>query len=52
MTVREVRDLTAPMRHGIHIGRNSVATDGTLEEGAEESGPSLHEFYDSALRAG
>jgi len=39
------------MRHEIHIGRNSLATDGTLEEGGEESEPSPHDLYDSALGA-
>ena len=51
MTVRVVRDQTAPMRHEIHIGRNSLATDGTVEEGGEGSGPSPHDLYDSALAA-
>jgi len=51
MTVRIARDMTAPMRHEIHIGRNSLATDGTPEEGGEGSGPSPHDLYDSALGA-
>ena len=51
MTIRVVRDQTAPMRHEIHIGRNSLATDGTLEEGGEGSAPSPHDLYDAALGA-
>jgi len=51
MSIRVVRDQTAPMRHEIHIGRNSLATDATLEEGGEGSGPSPHDLYDAALGA-
>lgn len=51
MTIRVVRDQTAPMRHEIHIGRNSLATDGSVEEGGEGSGPSSHDLYDAALGA-
>jgi putative redox protein len=39
------------MRHEIHIGRNSLATDGSVEEGGEGSGPNPHDLYDSALGA-
>ncbi len=51
MTVRVVRDQTAPMRHEIHIGRNSFATDVSPEQGGEGSGPSPHDLYDAALGA-
>ena len=51
MTVRVVRDQTAPMRHEIHIGRNSLATDASSEAGGEGSGPSPHDLYDAALGA-
>ena len=51
MTVRVVRDQTAPMRHEIHIGRNSFATDLSPEQGGEGSGPSPHDLYDAALGA-
>jgi putative redox protein len=51
MTVRVVRDQTAPMRHEIHIGRNSFATDVSPEQGGEGSGPSPHDLYDVALGA-
>ena len=51
MTVRVVRDIAAPMRHEIHIGRNNLATDASIEEGGEGSGPDPHDLYDSALGA-
>ncbi len=51
MTIRVVRDQAAPMRHEIHVGHNSFATDGSSEEGGEGSGPSPHDLYDSALGA-
>jgi putative redox protein len=51
MSIRVVRDLTAPMRHEIHIGRNSLATDASVEEGGEGSGPSPHDLFDASLGA-
>lgn len=51
MTIRVVRDQAAPMRHQIHIGRSSLAADGSVEEGGEGSGPSPHDLYDAALGA-
>ena len=39
------------MRHEIHIGRFSLATDLSVEEGGEASGPNPHDLYDSALGA-
>jgi putative redox protein len=51
MTIRVVRDQTAPMRHEIHIGRNSLATDVSSEAGGQGSGPSPHDLYDAALGA-
>lgn len=51
MTIRVVRDQQAPMRHEIHIGRNSLTTDLSVEEGGEGSGPSPHDLYDAALGA-
>jgi putative redox protein len=46
-----VRDQQAPMRHQIHIGRNSLTTDLSVEGGGEGSGPSPHDLYDAALGA-
>jgi putative redox protein len=39
------------MRHEIHIGRNSLATDLSVEQGGEGSGPTPHDLYDAALGA-
>jgi len=39
------------MRHEIHIGRNSLVTDLSVEKGGEGSGPSPHDLYDAALGA-
>lgn len=51
MTVRVVRDPTAPMRHEIHVGRITIAADQSVEEGGEGSGLSPHDLYDAALGA-
>jgi putative redox protein len=51
VTIRVVRDQRAPMRHEIHIGRNSLATDLSVEQGGEGSGPTPHDLYDAALGA-
>jgi putative redox protein len=51
MTIRVVRDRRAPMRHEIHIGRNSLASDLSVEEGGDGSGPNPHDLYDAALGA-
>jgi len=51
VTIRVVRDQRAPMRHEVHIGRNSLATDLSVEQGGEGSGPTPHDLYDAALGA-
>jgi len=51
MTIRVVRDQLAPMRHEIHIGRHSLASDLSVEEGGGGSGPNPHDLYDAALGA-
>jgi putative redox protein len=51
MTVRVVRDQLTPMRHEIHIGRHSFASDLSVEEGGGGSGPNPHDLYDAALGA-
>ena len=51
MTIRVVRDQRAPMRHEIHIGRNSLASDLSVEEGGDGSAPNPHDLYDAALGA-
>jgi putative redox protein len=39
------------MRHEIHIGPNSLATDLGVEQGGEASAPTPHDLYDAALGA-
>ena len=39
------------MRHQIHIGRNSLVSDLSVEEGGDGSGPNPHDLYDAALGA-
>jgi putative redox protein len=51
MTIRIVRDQTALMRHEVFVGRNALATDLTVPEGGEDSGPTPHDLYDAALGA-
>jgi len=51
VTIRVVRDQQAPMRHEIHIGRNSLVGDLSVEEGGDGSGPNPHDLYDAALGA-
>jgi putative redox protein len=51
VTIRVVRDQRALMRHEIHIGRNSLVSDLSVEEGGEGSGPNPHDLYDAALGA-
>ena len=51
MTIRVVRDRRASMRHQIHIGRNSLVSDLSVEEGGDGSGPNPHDLYDAALGA-
>jgi putative redox protein len=51
VTIRVVRDQRAPMRHEIHIGGNTLASDLSVEEGGGGSGPTPHDLYDAALGA-
>ena len=51
MTIRVIRDRRALMRHDIHIGRNSIASDLSVEEGGDGSEPNPHDLYDAALGA-
>jgi putative redox protein len=51
VTIRVVRDQRSPMRHDIHIGQNSLASDLSVEEGGEGAGPGPHDLYDAALGA-
>jgi putative redox protein len=51
VTVQVVREQRAKMRHEIHVGRNALSTDLSVEEGGDASGPSPHDLYDAALGA-
>jgi putative redox protein len=51
MTVRVIRDRTAPMRHTIEIGSHRLAADVSVAEGGGDSAPSPHDLYDAALGA-
>ena len=51
MTIQVVRDQRSKMRHEIHVGPNTLATDLSVEEGGDASGPSPHDLYDAALGA-
>ena len=51
MTIQIVRDQRSKMRHEIHAGQNTLATDLSIEEGGDASGPSPHDLYDAALGA-
>jgi putative redox protein len=51
MTIRVVRDQLALMRHEIHIGQHSLASDLSVEEGGGGSAPNPHDLYDAALGA-
>ena len=51
MPIKVIRDQSLPMRHIIHVGNHIISTDGTLDEGGNEAGPSPHDLYDAALSA-
>ena len=51
MSVKVIRDQSLPMRHIVHVGNHIFSTDGTLEEGGCDAGPSPHDLYDAALSA-
>ena len=49
MTITVTRDLSHAMRHMVQIGEHHLATDVSVAEGGEDSGPSPHDLYDAAL---
>jgi putative redox protein len=51
MAIQVIRDTTRLMRHEIQIGAHRITTDGTVEDGGEDLGPSPHDLYDAALGA-
>lgn len=51
MTITVLRDQSLPMRHIVHVRNHILSTDGSVEEGGNDAGPSPHDLYDSALSA-
>ncbi|MET0267493.1 MAG: OsmC family protein [Duganella sp.] len=51
MTITVSRDQSLPMRHIVHVRNHILSTDGSVEEGGNDAGPSPHDLYDSALSA-
>jgi putative redox protein len=51
MTISVVRDLSAPMRHHVHVREHVIAVDQPVADGGEDSGPSAHDLYDASLGA-
>ena len=51
MTIKVLRDQSLPMRHIVHVRNHLISTDGTVEEGGNDAGPSPHDLYDAALSA-
>lgn len=51
MTIKVIRDQSLPMRHIVHVRHHLISTDGTVEEGGNDAGPSPHDLYDAALSA-
>ena len=51
MTITAIRDQSLPMRHIVHVRNHIIPSDGSLEEGGNDAGPSPHDLYDAALAA-
>ena len=51
MTISVIRDPSLPMRHIVHVRNHLISTDGSVEEGGNDAGPSPHDLYDAALSA-
>ncbi len=51
MTIKAIRDQSLPMRHIVHVRNHLISTDGSLEEGGNDAGPSPHDLYDAAISA-
>lgn len=51
MLIKAIRDQSLPMRHIVHVRNHLISTDGSLEEGGSDAGPSPHDLYDAALAA-
>lgn len=51
MPITVTRDLEAKMRHVVKIGDHAFAVDEPPANGGEDTGPTPHDLYDSALGA-
>ena len=51
MSIVVTRDTTRKMRHVVTIGAHSFAVDEPESNGGEDTGPTPHDIYDSALGA-
>ena len=51
MTISVTRDLAAKMRHTVTVRQHSFGVDEPASNGGEDSGPTPHDLYDSALGA-
>lgn len=51
MTISVNRDRNGPMRHTVTVGRHSFVVDEPEANGGDDSGPTPHDIYDSALAA-
>ncbi|WLI90932.1 OsmC family protein [Massilia sp. R2A-15] len=49
MSISVTRDLSQPLGHVVHVRDHQFVTDGSIEEGGTDSGPSPHDLYDAAL---
>jgi putative redox protein len=51
MTIVVTRDQTGKMRHTVTVRQHSLVADEPVANGGEDTGPTPHELYDSALGA-
>ena len=51
MTIVVTRDRAGKMRHTVAVRQHSLVVDEPVVNGGEDSGPTPHELYDSALGA-
>lgn len=51
MTITVTRDRSGSMKHTVAIGRHAFSVDEPVANGGEDTGPTPHDLYDSALGA-
>jgi putative redox protein len=51
MTITVTRDRTRKMKHVVHVRQHQLVADESEALGGEDTGPTPHELYDSALGA-